>query len=207
MEIEKQLKFLLTIGFILWSMGIKAQDTAKISITTSVGLVHITGKLGNTFKSAVAFNTGLELQLKHNWFIQGEISFNTLGYHQQVRDAGSTYLFTNANSSLLQVGGIGGKDFTIQKDKWFIGLYLGAGYLNIGEPRITVDVANNTARQDVVRMSNIYGKGGSRISYKTKSPFFQTVYLDASYFASPVKLQGEHLNGISLFIGTKFSLK
>lgn len=198
----------LVLGLVLLCTGqVMAQDTTKISITTGVGLVMASGNLGQILKPAVAFNTGLELGFKNKWFLQGEISFNTLGYNQKYRDQSSGYLFTNSSSSLLQIGAIGGKDFSLVKNKWLIGTYLGTGFLNIGQPRLTVDVANAAVRQEVIRDANIYGKAGARLSLRTKSPFFETLYLDGSYFLSPQIIQNERLNGFTFFIGSKFSIK
>jgi hypothetical protein len=198
----------LTLSLLLFYFcPVKAQDSTRISITTGVGLFKAPGNLGQVLKPAIAFNTGLELNLKNNWFTQGEISFNTLGYDQKYRDESSSYLFSNSNSSLLQIGAIGGKDFSLLKDKWLIGSYIGTGFLNIGQPRLTVDVANTVVRQEVIRNGNIYGKAGARFSFQTKSPFFQTLYVDGSYFISPQLVQTERLNGFTFFIGSKFSIK
>jgi hypothetical protein len=98
----------------------------------------------------------------------------------------------------------GGKNFPFKNPGWFTSLYGGGGYLNIGEPRVTVDNISNIATQDVTRKSNVFVRAGGRLAYKTKSNFFQTLYLDASYWASPAKVQGGNVSGFSFYIGTRF---
>ena len=55
-------------------------------------------------------------------------------------------------------------------------------------------------------MGGIFGKAGYRVGYKTKIKFLQTIYLDASWWQSPVTVQGARLQGLSLFIGTRMSM-
>jgi hypothetical protein len=110
----------------------------KLHLTTGVGVNIIQGELGNTFRSTVAFNSGVEKTFPHHWFGQAEVNFNTLRYDQQVKDENSQYLFQNTNSSLLMLGINGGKDFPFGKSPWFGSAYIGTGYINIGEPRISV---------------------------------------------------------------------
>jgi hypothetical protein len=186
------------------SIAGSAQENGKIFFTTSFGLINAQGKFGNAFKSTLAFNSGVELAMKKNWFGQVVFDFNALQYDQQVKDENSPFLFQNTNSSLLLLGLNGGKNIPFKNPKWFISFYGGGGYLNVGEPRVTVDLISNIARQDVARESNIFGRVGSRLAYKTKSNFFQTLYLDASYWASPAKVQDGRVNGFSFYIGTRF---
>jgi len=61
-------------------------------------------------------------------------------------------------------------------------------------------------KQEVSRKGGKFGKAGTRIGYKTKIKFLQTIYLDASWWASPVKIQGAVLQGASLFVGTRMSM-
>lgn len=181
-----------------------AQESGKLFFTTSVGLISAQGKFAKAYKSTVAFNSGVEMSLKHNWYGQFVLDYNALKYDQQIRDANSPYLFQNTNSSLLLLGLNGGKIFYLKNPKWFTSLYGGAGYLNLGEPRVTTNSITNIANQDVVRKSNVFGRVGARLAYKTKSNFFQTLYLDASYWTSPAKAQGGNVNGFSFYIGTRF---
>jgi hypothetical protein len=171
------------------SVSGNAQENGKIFFTTSFGLINAQGKFGNAFKSALAFNSGVELSMKRNWFGQLVFEFNALQYDQQIKDNNSPFLFHNTNSSLLLLGLNGGRNLPFKYPEWFISLYGGGGYLNIGEPRVTVDLATNIARQNVRREGNIFGRAGSRLAYKTKSNFFQTLYFDAFYWFSPAKVQ------------------
>ncbi|MFC0773353.1 hypothetical protein [Terrimonas alba] len=92
----------------------------------------------------------------------------------------------------------------MKSPKWFISFYGGGGYLNIGEPRVTIDNTSNIAKQEVARESDIFGRAGGKLAYRTKSNFFQTLYLDISYWASPANVQGGNVNGFSFYIGTRF---
>lgn len=203
----KIFKLLVLLHLLLITTSTKAQQSGKILFTTSVGVINGQGKFGKAFKSTVAFNTGVELTMKNKWFTQFVVDFNALKYDQQIRDATSPFLFQNTNSSLLLLGLHGGKDFYFHNKKWFTSLYGGGGYLNIGEPRITLDNNLNLAKQDNVRKNNVFARMGTRLAYITKSSFFQTVYIDASYWISPVKVQGGTVNGLSFYLGTRFGIQ
>lgn len=181
-----------------------AQESGKLFFTTSVGLIAPQGKFSKAIKSTLAFNSGVEMSMKNNWYSQLVFDYNALKYDQQIKDASSPFLFQNTNSSLLLLGLNGGKNIPFRNKKWFTSIYGGAGYLNIGEPRVTIDNTANIATQDVTRKSSVFGRGGARLAYKTKSNFFQTLYLDASYWASPAKVQGGNINGFSFYVGTRF---
>jgi len=193
--------FLLAISLSSYTM---AQESGKLFFTTSFGLIAPQGKFSNAIKSTLAFNSGVEMSMKNNWYTQLVFDFNALKYDQQIKDANSPFLFQNTNSSLLLLGLNGGKNIPFRNKKWFTSLYGGAGYLNIGEPRVTIDNIANIATQEVTRKSSVFGRGGARLAYKTKSNFFQTLYLDASYWASPAKVQGGNVNGFSFYVGTRF---
>lgn len=201
---EKKIRLAFVITGIVFSSAISAQESGKLFFTTAFGLINPQGKFGNAVQSTLAFNSGVELSLKKNWFAQAVFDFNALKYDQQIRDASSPFLFQNTNSSLLLLGLNGGKNIYFKNPKWFISLYGGGGYLNVGEPRVTVDLTSNIAKQDVARESNVFARGGSRLAYKTKSSFFQTIYLDVSYWASPAKVQDGRVNGFSFYVGTRF---
>ena len=125
---------------------------------------------------------------------------------QRNLDANSPYLFQRTSSSLIQGAVSGGYNIYLgRKNKWLLSPYAGGGYLNIGEPRL-VRKEENVFRQQVIRMGGIFGKAGYRVGYKTKIKFLQTIYLDASWWQSPVTVQGARLQGLSLFIGTRMSM-
>ena len=100
----------------------------------------------------------------------------------------------------------GGKNFHFGHNKWFASAYTGGGYLNIGEPRL-IDHMENTIKQEISRKGSVFGKLGTRIGYKTKIKFLQTIYFDGSYWRSPLNVQGAKLGGLSLFLGARMSTK
>ncbi|MBY0481754.1 MAG: hypothetical protein K2Q21_10385 [Chitinophagaceae bacterium] len=183
-----------------------SQEKGKIFFTTAFGLISAQGKLSNAYKSTVTFNSGVELALKKDWFGQFVLDFNALKYDQQIRDNNSAFLFKNTNSSLLLFGLNFGKNVYFKNKNWFTSFYGGSGYLNIGEPRLQVDPQTNIALQEVVRKSSVFARTGARIAFKTKSSFFQTIFLDGSYWASPTYVQDGRVNGFSVYIGTRFGV-
>lgn len=201
-------RLVLTSFLIAGMIPVIAQEngTKIIHMTTGVGINKIQGRLGKVFRSTVAFNSGFEKQFPKHWFAQFEVNFNSLKYDQQLKDNNSNFLFQNTNSSLFMVGLNGGKDFPFSNSKWFTSIYLGGGYVNIGEPRITIDDLNNIVNQSIVRKAGILGKAGSRIGINTGSKLFQTLYLDGSYLVSSLKTQGNSLNSISVFAGIRMAM-
>lgn len=189
------------------SLGLMAQEDKGIHLTTGVGINEIQGKLGNTFKSTIAFNSGFEKAFRKNWFAQLELNFNSLRYDQQEKDDASPYLYQNTNSSLFMISGNWGYDFRLAKSPWFYSLYAGAGYLNLGKPHVLIDDANNIVTQITVRRSGILGKAGNRIGVNTKSGFLQTVYLDASWWTTSVHVEGERFNSVSVFLGIRMAMQ
>lgn len=184
-----------------------AQDSSRAFFTTGAGLIKSPGSLSKVLHpSSIAFNSGIEIITKRNWFAQGTLDFNTLKYNQHIKEDGSPYLFQNASSSLFMAALNGGKNFHFGHNKWFASLYTGGGYLNIGEPRL-VDLTENTIKQEISRKRSVFGKLGTRFGYKTKIKFLQTIYVDGSYWRSPLTVQGSKLSGVSLFLGARMSMK
>ena len=183
-----------------------AQDTSRIFFTTGAGIIKSTGSLSSVLHPSIAFNSGIEIVNKKNWFAQGTLDFNTLKYNQRIKENNSPYLFQNTNSSLFMAAINGGKNFHFCHNKWFASAYTGGGYLNIGEPRL-IDHMENTIRQEISRKGSVFGKIGTRIGYKTKIKFLQTIYFDGSYWRSPLTVQGAKLGGLSLFLGARMSTK
>lgn len=188
------------------SLHTEAQKSGKLFFTTSVGIISPQGKFGDAVQSTLAFNSGVEMALHKKWFTQFVFDFNALKYSQQIRDNNSPFLFQHTNSSLLLLGMNAGRNLKLGSagSKWFVSFYGGGGYLNVGEPRVTVDLASAIAKQDMARESNVFARMGSRLAFTTRSDFFQTIYLDASYWASPSIVQGGRVNGFSFYIGTRF---
>ena len=197
-----------TIAFSLMliiGLKLKAQDTTRLYIFSGVGVINGQGTFGKSVNPSLGFNSGLEFKLKGHVFAQLSVDFNALKYNQQNIDANSSYLFQNTNSTILVLGSNIGYNFNKSNTKWSAFTYLGSGYLKIGEPRVTLE-NGNTIVQSVINQSNIFGRGGVRIGYKTNSSFFQTLYLDTTYWASAAKVQGGNVKGISILIGTRLTM-
>ena len=201
----KIIKTFLAIALLIISKETIAQDSSRIFFTTGAGLIKSPGSLHYVFHPSIAFNSGIEMVNKKNWFAQGTLDFNSLKYNQRIREDGSPYLFQNTSSSLFMAALNGGKNFHFGHNKWFASLYTGGGYLNIGEPRL-IDITDNTIRQEISRKRSVFGKLGARLGYKTKIKFLQTIYVDGSYWRSPLTVQGSKLSGVSLFLGARMSI-
>lgn len=181
------------------------QKESRVYVTTGVGVNKIKGNLREVFKSTIAFNSALEVDLRKNWYAQAELNFNTLKYNQQKKDDNSSYLFRNTNSSLLLIGLNGGRDFNFGSH-WFVSAYTGAGFISVGEPRISINEDDRIVTQTAVKRAGIFGKGGTRVGYKTKSKIFHTLYIDAAYWTSSVETQGARLHGLSAFAGIRMAM-
>ena len=195
-------RFFFLFALLFTTFRTEAQDTTRFYIVSGVGILNGQGIFGKSVQPSIGFNSGVGFKLKQNLSALVTIDFNSLKYSQQNIDTNSPFLFQNTSSSLLMIGVHAGNDFHIRHSKWSVFTYLGGGYLNIGEPRVQLENAN-TIVQNVVRQSNVFGRGGVRLGYKTSSAFFQTLYLDASYWASPAVVQGGHIKGVSLYLGTR----
>jgi Outer membrane protein beta-barrel domain len=189
----------------LASLDLKAQDSSKFYIFSGVGVINGQGTFGKAIEPSLGFNSGVEFKLKHQLFCQFSIDFNSLKYNQQKLDAQSPYLFQNTSSNVLMIGANMGYYFNKPSDKWLASIYLGSGFMNIGEPRVTL-APNNTIVQTTNSQSNIFGRGSVRLGYKTKSAFFQTLYTELIYWTSPTIVQEGKVNGLSFFIGTRVTM-
>lgn len=178
----------------------------QLHLTTGIGINNILGKLGRTFRSTVAFNSGFEKNILGKLYAQADASFNTLKYDQQIKDDNSPYLFKNTSSSLFMLGANLGRNLFFGESRWHTSIYGGAGYINIGEPRVEVDEINNIVRQDVLRRSGVFGKGGGRLVFETKSKILHTLYFDASCLFSSLKAQGRTVRSVSAFLGMKMAM-
>jgi hypothetical protein len=86
----------------------------------------------------------------------------------------------------------------------FISPYLGLGYANIGEPRLTVKNNTGIIEQYVTRMQAVFAREGLRIAYGTKSKILQTLYFDASYLSANINVQNSKPKSLSLLVGTRY---
>ncbi|MCX2573182.1 outer membrane beta-barrel protein [Pedobacter sandarakinus] len=194
--------FLFTlIGSVLY-----AQDSPKITANTGVGIISFPGQHSSVLQSSVTFNSGLQLQLKKNWFIQGDANLNSIGYNQLIRENSTEFLFKDANSGLFQLSLSGGYSFKISPSKLSLSLYAGPGFQRFSEPKVTNDIAARVTTQQKIFRNSVFGKAGSRLNYKTNSAFLQHIYLEATYFTSSLQVQQYRLQGFTYCIGTRFSL-
>ena len=191
--------------FSLLTLTATAQDSTKFYIFSGIGVINGLGTFGKSVKPSLAFNSGIELKLRKNIFLQFSVDFNALTYNQQHINDNSPFLFQNTNSTLLVLGLNVGYQFAKPTTRLSGFAYIGSGYLNIGEPRVTLNNAN-TVVQSVSNKSNIFARGGFRVGYKTNSAFFQTIYVDTSYWASPAIAQGGYIKGFSVLLGTRITM-
>jgi hypothetical protein len=181
-----------------------AQDSSKLFFSTSVGVLSPLSKFSNAYKTSLALNSGVEYKISKNNFLQFVLDFNAVNYDQQVKDASSNYLFQNTSSSVFLVGLNMGRNMAINKSgSLFVSPYIGLGYANIGEPRLTVNNTTNIINQEVTRMSGLFTRGGLRLGYKTQSKILQTIYIDASYWTSNINVQGSKPQALSVLVGTR----
>lgn len=196
----------LAITFICSSFffGVKAQDSSRIYFTTSVGLFLPVSKFAAAYKNSLALNSGIEYKLNCNYFTQLVLDFNAVKYDQQFKDNNSNYLFQRTNSSVFLAGiNIGRNIIITHSGDFFISPYLGIGYANIGEPRLTVNNNTGIIQQQVTRMEGVFTREGLRSGYSTKSKILQTIYLDVSYWAADINVQQSRARALSLLIGTR----
>lgn len=187
-----------------FTSGVLAQDSSRIFFTSSVGLLVPTSNFSNAYQQSLALNSGIEYKLKKEYFVQFILDFNAVKYSQQIKDKNSSFLFQDTNSSVLLAGFNFGKNISlIQSKKIFTSLYLGIGYVNIGEPRLTVDSNRGIISQNVTRMQGLYARGGFRVLYQTKSKILQTIFIDPSYWTSNVDVQQSTAQAFSFLVGTR----
>jgi hypothetical protein len=194
----------LFIAIVCFSISSKAQDTTKLFFTTSVGLLKPVSTFSNAYKKSLALNSGVEYKFSKYYFAQLVLDFNAIKYSQQLKDGNSSYLFQNTSSSVLLVGVNVGRNFPIiPSGNLFISPYVGIGYANIGEPRLLVDNNNGIINQEVTRMQGVFERGGARLAFKTKSRVIQTIYIDASYWTSNIRVQQSNPKAFSFLVGTR----
>lgn len=184
--------------------SVKAQDSSKIFFTTAVGLLNPVSSFSNAYKNSLALNSGIEYKINRHYFAQFVLDFNAVNYSQQLKDASSAFLFQQTTSSVFLAGFNIGRNFPLlSSGKIFVSPYVGIGYANIGEPRLVVDNANGIINQQVTRMKGVFGRGGTRFGYNTKSKILQTIYVDASYWTANITVQESRPTAFSFLIGTR----
>lgn len=198
-------KFCFIILYVFIFSFSQAQDTSRVYFITSVGLLVPVSTFSNAYQNSFALNSGIEYRFSKFFYTQFVLDFNAVNYNQQLTDNNSAYLFQNTNSSLFLAGINVGRNISItKKGVLFVSPYLGAGYINIGEPRLMVDNTTNIIKQQVTRMHGVFAKQGLRLGVVTKSKLLQTLYVDASNWYSSVKVQQSTAKALSIFVGTRF---
>jgi hypothetical protein len=200
----KKLRIGLSILVICFATSVKAQDTTKLFFTTSIGLLKPTSTFSNAYKNSLALNSGVEYKFSKHYFAQFVLDFNAVKYSQQVKDGNSTYLFQNTSSSVFLAGFNVGRNLPISfSGNLFISPYVGIGYANIGEPRLLLNNSNDIINQEVTRMQGVFERAGTRLAFKTKSRVIQTIYIDASYWTSNIRVQQSNPKAFSFLVGTR----
>jgi hypothetical protein len=195
------LKTIFLFGF---TTVCNAQDSSKFFFTTAVGIFAPVSDFAKAYENSLALNSGIEYQFSKHYFTQFVLDFNAVKYNQQVKDENSSYLFQHTNSSVFLAGFNLGRNISISRSgKFFVSPYVGFGYANIGEPRLTV---KNTGiiEQQVTRMTGIYAKQGARIGYRTSSKILQTLYVDVAYLSANIHVQDSRPTAFSFLVGTRF---
>ena len=196
---------LFTVFLLCLVMLANAQDSSKIYFTTSVGIFSPVAAFSKSYNNSLALNSGIEYRLSKHYFTQLVLDLNTVKYNQQVKDVNSSYLFQNTNSSVFLAGLNIGRNIPITySGKLFISPYVGFGYANIGEPRLTLKDVSGIIKQEVTRMRGIYARQSLRVGYRTKSKFLQTLYIDASYLTVNVTVQNSKPRAFTFLLGTRF---
>jgi hypothetical protein len=194
--------FVLVFGS---SVSSNAQDSSKLYFTTAIGAFLPVSSFSNAYRNSLALNSGIEYRFSPHYFAQVVLDFNAVKYDQQIKDANSAYLFQQTNSSVFLAGLNVGRNISINRSgSLFISPYVGFGYANIGEPRLTVKNNTGIIEQDVTRMKGVFAREGLRFAYRTKSKVLQTLYFDASYLSANVNVQNSKPKSLSLLVGTRF---
>lgn len=195
------LAFAFLSGFVTSS---NAQDSSRFYFTTSAGLFSPVSAFSKAYKNSLALNSGIEYQFSKHYFTQFVLDFNAVKYNQQVKDGASTYLFQHTNSSVFLAGLNLGRNILLNNSgKLFASPYIGFGYANIGEPRVTLK-NNGIIEQEITRMTGIYAKQGARVAYRTSSNILQTLYIDVAYLSANIHVQNSRPKAFSFLAGTRF---
>ena len=201
----------LTIASLLFTFLLNnsalAQDSSTLFFTTSAGVLIPVADFSKAYKNSIAINSGIEYKLAKKYSVQFVLDYNAVSYNQQFKDIHSNYLFQKTSSSVFLAG------FNLLRNipivahgRLFASPYIGVGFANIGEPRLSVDNNDNVIKQSVVRMLGIYGKGGLHIAYNTGSKLLQTVYIDVSYWTANIHVQQSKAQAVSILVGTRIGL-
>lgn len=174
--------------------------------SSSFGVNKIQGPLNRTFRHSLAVHSGLEKRIGKRLIAAIDLGFNTIQYDQQKTDQHSMYLFKDTRSSFIVAGLNSGIELGRSHSRFRFTPYLGAGYLNTGEPRLQVDTAHQIVRQRIIRHSGLFGRAGTRVSFRTDSPVLQSLFVDCSYWSSTVQIGGHRIRSVSVFTGMRMKM-
>jgi hypothetical protein len=195
----------LAVTFLFIGSLLKAQDSSRIYFNTAVGSVLPVSSFANAYKQSLALNSGIEYRFSKNYFAQFVLDLNAVKYDQQIRDAASPVLFQHTSSSVFLAGiNIGRNIPLIQSGDLFMSPYLGAGYANIGEPRLVIKANTDVIEQEVTRMQGIFFRQGLRVGFNTQSKLLQTLFVDLSYWSANIRVQESRPKAFSILLGTRF---
>ncbi len=195
----------VALFLVIFAVSVNAQDSSKSYFTTSAGIFSPVAAFSKSFGNSLALNSGIEYKFSKHYFTQFVLDLNAVKYNQQVKDANSSYLFQHTNSAVFLAGLNVGRNVSIANSgKLFISPYVGFGYANIGEPRLTLKDAGSIIKQEITRMGGVYARQGLRVGYGTKSKVLQTLYLDASYISMDINVQNSKPRAFAFLIGTRF---
>jgi len=195
------LAFVFLSGFATIS---HAQDSSKFYFTTAVGIFAPVSSFSKAYENSLALNSGIEYQFSKHYFTQFVLDFNAVKYNQQLKDVNSAFLFQHTNSSIFLAGFNLGRNISMSKSgKFFASPYVGFGYTNIGEPRLTLK-NSGIIEQNVTRMTGVYAKQGVRVGYRTASKVLQTIYVDVAYLSANIHVQDSSPQAFSFLAGTRF---
>jgi hypothetical protein len=195
------LAFIFIAGFVTIS---NAQDSSQFYFTTAVGVFAPVSSFSKAYENSLALNSGIEYQFSRHYFTQFVLDFNAVKYNQQVKDGNSSYLFQHTSSSVFLAGFNLGRNVLIGRSgKFFASPYVGFGYANIGEPRVTMK-STGIIEQQVIRMTGLYAKQGARVGYRTASKILQTLYIDVAYLSANIHVQDSRPKAFSFLVGTRF---
>ncbi len=183
----------------------QAQDTGRVYFTTGVGMVAPLSGFANAYRNSLALNSGIEYKISKHYFAQFVLDFNAIRYSQQIKDAGSPYLFQNTSSSVFLAGIHAGRNIALSRSgRFFASPYLGLGYANIGEPRLKAGNTPGVFVQQVNRMKGLFTRQGLRLGLVTRSKILQTLYADVSHWSAHIRIQDSRPQTLSLLVGTRF---
>ncbi len=194
----------MILVFIVLSIKIYAQDSTRVHFSSSIGIFMPLSTFSKSYERSLSLGSGLEYLINKKCFLLGEVAFNAVKYNQQFRDKNSNFLFQNTNSSVISVGLNISRIVKFKPASAFsLSPYVGLGYVNIGEPRLMVDIASQIAKQEVTRMQGVFTKVGTRIELKTNIIAIKNVFLNISYWNTNLQIQESKPKVLSLVLGTK----